>query len=160
MYMYIMYKLQQNYMQGIEWNNRVCCAYTCIHVQHTCICTVYMCTAATHAIAHNFHVNVQCIYMYMYTHQTYTSIQEYSVALHARARRGLEDILASEQECLAFRRTHLFNSDNSRMLSASLLSVLTRYLTAVRKHLQTLSLTHVSSGSSVVIVYVIQSTFH
>ena len=152
-----MYKLQQNYMQGIEWNNQVCCAYTCttyvymysVHVysSHTCNCTQFSC---------------QRIYMYMYIHQkmTYTSLQEYSVALYTRARRGLEDILASEQECLAFRRTHLFNSDNSRMLSASLLSVLTRYLTAVRKHLQTLSLTHVSSGSSVVIVFVIQSTFH
>ena len=74
------------------------------------------------------------------TKTTFTNIGEYSATLHAIARHSLEDILASEQECLAFRRKHLFNSDNSRVLNASLLSVLTRYLTAVRKHLQTASL--------------------
>ena len=81
--------------------------------------------------------------MLLYVHQTKltcTSIEEYSAFLHASARRSLEDMLASEQECLGFRRKHLFNSDNSRVLNASLLSVLTRYLTAVRKHLQTSSL--------------------
>ena len=45
-------------------------------------------------------------------------------------------MLASDQMCMDFRRTHLFSSENSKQINSSLLTYLSKYLSVVCERLK------------------------
>ena len=107
-----------------------------LHLRSTLTIIITMSIPCTH----NIHTHTQHTHVLLHqTKNNYTNLAEYRVALHAYARRGLESMLDSDQQCLTFRRTHLFNSENSRQINSSMLIDLNNYLDLVRTHLANIS---------------------